>query len=245
MAVVSSMILRSMRLIGEKARGATLDSNESTECLGEFNTFLDSLGTERLYAFALETQSHGLTASTSSYTIGIGGDINIARPVRIVDPVYVRNSDGNDSLVRIIDANTYGRLSDKAANGMTPQYLYYDAGFSSTSTARLHIYPPPTETYQLYFSIWRTVGSVSTVSQNLALPPGYQLFLESNFALHLAAGQVEPSAALVKMAKEAKTAIKGLNAPPPPLMNTDLLPTTGRGDDIVTGGPNWVSDWVQ
>ena len=50
MAFVSSLILRSMRMIGEKARGATLDSAEQTECLAEFNSFVDSLANERLLA---------------------------------------------------------------------------------------------------------------------------------------------------------------------------------------------------
>ncbi len=36
MAIVSTMILRSMRMIGEKPRGATLDTNEQTETLAEF-----------------------------------------------------------------------------------------------------------------------------------------------------------------------------------------------------------------
>ena len=36
MAFVSTMILRSMRLTGEKGRCATLDTNEQTEFLAEF-----------------------------------------------------------------------------------------------------------------------------------------------------------------------------------------------------------------
>ena len=57
MAVVSTMILRSQRLINEKGRGATLDTNEQTETLAEFNTFLDTLPTERLYAYTVEQAS--------------------------------------------------------------------------------------------------------------------------------------------------------------------------------------------
>ena len=51
MAAVSTLILRSMRMIGEKERGATLDVNEQVECLAELNTFMDACATERLLCY--------------------------------------------------------------------------------------------------------------------------------------------------------------------------------------------------
>src|SRR5687767_6584207 len=130
MSVVSTMILRSMRMIGEKARGATLDTNEQAECLAEFNTFLDAIPNERLLCYSMQVDSHSLSSSTSSYTVGTNGAIAVTRPTKIVDPVYVRDSDGFDYPLRVVDAVTYGRLADKAAQGSRPEVLYYDAGFS-------------------------------------------------------------------------------------------------------------------
>ena len=80
MAAVSSMILRSMRMIGEKARGETLDSNESVECLAELNTMIESWETQRLTCYSVTQESFSLTASTGTYTIGSGGTFNTARP---------------------------------------------------------------------------------------------------------------------------------------------------------------------
>ena len=48
MAFVSTMILRSMRMTGEKPRGATLNATEAVEALDEFNTFLESMSIDRL-----------------------------------------------------------------------------------------------------------------------------------------------------------------------------------------------------
>lgn len=236
MAVVSTMILRSMRLIGEKARGATLTADEQTECLAEFNTFLESCNTERLISYTLRQNSASLTASTSTYTVGTNGDISVARPTKIVDPCFVRDASGYDTPVRILDAQSYGGIVDKDAGFTVPTHLYYDAGFSATSTATIHLYPSPSGSLTLFFNSWVQLGTVANLSTNLALPPGYQLFLESNFALHLAAGLVDPPAMTVKMARDSKAWLKSVNLPDT-VARLDKLPvmTMYGGSKILTG----------
>ena len=107
---VSSVMLRSMRMINEKPRGATLDATEQVEVLYEFNSFLDAMAIERLYAIALKQESFALSVSTNSYTIGSGGAFNTVRPTKIVDPCFVRDANSLDSPVRIIDADAYGGI---------------------------------------------------------------------------------------------------------------------------------------
>lgn len=213
MAAVSTMILRSMRLIGEKARGATLTSTEQTETLDEFNTFMEATATERLLCYQLVQDSTPLTASTNSYTIGTNGAFAVARPVKIVDPCFVRDSGGMDTPVQILDAEAYGRIVLKSAGYTYPTSLFYDSGFSATSTGTIYLYPSPQGGLTLFINSWKQLGTVSTLSQNLSLPPGYQLFIESNFAIHLAAGQRPISAELAKIARDSKAMVKGGNVP--------------------------------
>lgn len=233
MAIVSTMILRSMRLIGEKARGATLDTSEQTETLAEFNTFLDSLPNERLYAYTVEQASVAMSVSTSTYTIGPGGNINVTpRPVKLVDPCFVRDSSGFDTPVKLINVESYGGIVDKDAGYTVPTYAYYDTGFSATSTGTISVYPVPSGSLTLFVNFWRTLGRVANLSTDLALPPGYQLFLESNFAIHLAAGLTPVPAETAKMARESKASIKGANLPEP-VMRLDMY--RSRGGNIFTG----------
>lgn len=234
MAVVSSMILRSMRLIGEKARGATLDSNEQSECLAEFNTFLDATATERLLSVHLVEDVTTVTVSSNSLTIGTNGQFAVARPVRIVDPCFIRDSSGYDTPLELIDKETYGRLVDKDSGYTVPTYLFYDSGYSATSTGTLYFYPAASGSLEIHINSWKQLGTVSTLSQNLLLPPGYQEFLETNFAIRLAAGQVPVSPELVKLARESKAAIKGVNLPTP-VMSMDLGVVQGTGGNIFTG----------
>lgn len=234
MPAVSTIILRSMRLTGEKARGATLDSVEAVETLAEFNTFLDAMNVERLLCYTIEQHSWALTASTSTYTVGTNGTIStLTRPVRIVDPVFVRDASGYDTPVTLVDIEQYGSIVDKDAGYTVPEYLYYDANFSATSTATLHLYPSPSADLTLFFSAWKQFTSVSSLTHSVIFPPGYQLFVESNFAIHMAAGLTDVSAALAKMARDSKAAIKSLNLPAP-VMRMDGA-VASRRRNILTG----------
>lgn len=202
-----------MRLTGEKGRGASLDSNEQVECLAELNTFLDACANERLLCYQVTQDSKALTASTASYTIGTNGAFAVARPTKIVDPCFIRDSSNLDSPLTLISAQTYGRIVEKSTGYTVPQYLFYDEGYTSTSTATINLYPSPSGSLTLFINSWKQLGNLSTLTQQLLLPPGYQLFIESNFAVHLAAGLTPISAELAKMARESKAAIKALNSP--------------------------------
>lgn len=213
MAFVSTMILRSMRMTGEKPRGATLNATEAVEALDEFNTFLEAMSIDRLLCYSVTQDSHLLTSSTASYTIGPGATINTVRPIKIVDPCWVRDSSGYDYTLKVINLEQYGSLADKSSGATIPSAIYYDAGLSATSTATLTLYPPPSSGLTLYINSWKQFTTASTVSQNVNLPPAYKLFVESNFAIHLAAGFRPISAEVAKIAKDTKAMIRAQNAP--------------------------------
>lgn len=228
------MILRSMRLTGEKVRGATLDSNEQTECLAEFNTFLDACSIERLLCYQVQQDSLALTASSNSYTIGSNGVFAVTRPTKIVDPCFVRDASGFDTPVKVIGADAYGKIVAKAAGYTVPRFLFYDGGFSATSTGTIYLYPSPSASLTLFINSWKQFTQAANLSTNVLLPPGYQLFIESNFAIHLAAGLTPISAELAKMARDSKAAVKGVNVVDV-TMRLDSLPMYGSGSNILTG----------
>jgi len=234
MAAVSTMILRSMRMIGEKARGATLTSNEQTECLAELNSMMESWQTERLMCYSVTQNSLALSASTSTYTIGTNGAFAVTRPTKIVDPCFVRDANGYDTPVTVINSESYGRIVDKDAGYTVPTHLYYDYGYSATSTGTIHLYPSPSASLTLFINSWNQLQSFANVSTTVLLPPGYQLAIESNFAIHLAAGLVPVSKEVAKIARESKAAIKGLNAPET-ISRLDPTMTVHPRSSILTG----------
>ena len=238
MAAVSTLILRSMRMTGEKGRGDTLDSNEQVQLLAELNTFMDACANERLLCYQIQEDTLTLTASTAAYTIGTNGTFNVTRPTKIVDPCFVRDASGYDSPISIINAETYGSLKLKNVGYTYPTSLFYDQGYSNTSTGTIYLYPVPSGGLTLHINSWKQLGTFANLSTQVMLPPGYQLFIESNFAIHSAAGVFPISQELAKIAKESKAAIKGLNAPQAePIMHMDAGIAAGSRRSAILTGP--------
>src|SRR5678816_940759 len=138
--------------------------------------------------YSVSEDTLALTASTSAYTIGTNGTFPVTRPTKIVEPCFVRDSNGYDTPVKLVNLDTYGGIVSKGAGFTVPTYLYYDYGFSSTSTGTISLYPCPSGSLTLHINSWKQLQSFASVSTQVLLPPGYQLFIESNFAIHLAAG---------------------------------------------------------
>ena len=211
MATPSSMILRSLRLIGEKSIGGSLTSAEQTTYLADLNTMLESWSLERLMCYQIVDESKALTTGDGVYTIGSGGDWNTARPTKIVQ-AFIRDSDGNDPPVKVINAESYNSIVAKSSSGTYPDLLYYDGAFV-TGLATIYLYPLPSAGLTLFISSWKQLQTFATISTTMVLPLGYQRAIEYNFAIEIAGGFRNVSAEVAKIAKESKAAIKNVNAP--------------------------------
>jgi hypothetical protein len=208
----STMILASLVYAGEKIIGATLTAAEQTHHLEGMNTMLASWSLEKLMCYQLVQEDFALTTSVGSYTIGAGGAFNTARPTKIVDPCFVRDSGNIDYGVTIVDAKTYGMLSQKDTDGTYPRYLFYDAAFAA-SLATIFLYPEPTSSLTLFINSHKQLTRFASISETVVLPPGYQMAIETNYAILACAGYRDPPAAVVKLARDSKAAIKGINLP--------------------------------
>jgi hypothetical protein len=206
------MILSSLVYTGEKIIGATLTAAEETHHLARLNAMLESWSLDSLMCYQLVQESKALTASVGSYTIGSGGAFNTARPAKIVDPCFIRDSGGIDSPVEVIDAKAYGQLSMKTSDGSYPRYLFYDAAFVA-SLATIYLWPEPAASLTLYINSWKALQSFAAISTTVVLPPGYQLAIESNYAISAAAGFRSVPAEVAKIARDSKAAIMNANAP--------------------------------
>ena len=232
-ATVSTMVLRALKMTGEKQIGATLTSTEQTYYLSAVNALLESWSLEGLLVYEVEERSHALTSGTGTYTIGDGGVISGARPTRIVSPCWIRDSDSADSPVQVIDQNDYGLLVEKTLDGSYPQYLYYQTSYP---LGVIKLYPEPQAGLTLYFSSWKALPAFGAIGQTVALPPGYQRAIESNLAIELSPGQLPVSQEVIKIARESKAALKSGNSRIPTLKIDSMF--SGRrmpGSNIFTG----------
>ena len=234
MPAVSTMMLRSMRMIGEKSRGATLTSDEQVEVLYELNSFMDSCGINRGLVYQVSQESFSLTANTVSYTIGSGATFNTTRPSKIVDPCFVRDASNLDTPLQLIDSETYGLIVQKNVGTTYPNRLFYDHGYDASGYGTINIYPAPAASLTLFINSWKALQNFANVSTALAMPPGYQLFIESNFAIHLAAGLTPISQELAKIARDSRAAVMSLNVPDT-VSRLDSGIVRGRSINVLTG----------
>ena len=235
MAVAAStMILRSLRMTGEKVRGATLTTDEQTECLAELNSMMDSLSIEGLLAYQQLQESFSLTANTVSYTIGSGATFNTTRPTKIIDPCFIRDSASLDSPVRIVSDDSYGKIVQKNVGQTYANVLFYDRAVDSSGYGTIKVYPAPNASLTLFINSIKQLQSFANLSTQVNMPPGYQLMIESNLAIHMAAGFIPVSAEVAKIARESKAAVKSMNLPIT-ISRLDAGVTGGQRMNILTG----------
>ena len=176
---------------------------------------LDSWSNERLMIHTVTLTSFGLTASQGSYTIGNGGNFNMPRPTRIINPCWIRDSGDIDYALELINTEAYGRIPDKTTDGTYPQYLYYDYGYSATSTGTVYFWPEPDSGLSTFINTLQPITTLSSMSHSVLMPPGYQDAIELNYAVRSALGVAPVSPELERAAMKSKAALKSQNSPAP------------------------------
>lgn len=209
LVTASTMILRSLRLVGDKIVGGTLTTAEQTDYLYDLNSFMDSIGLGRLMIPHLIEESFSLTSSDGTYTIGPGGDFSTARPLSI-ESAFIRDSSSNDSPVEVIDKQQYNLIALKTTATTTPGYLFYEPNIPKGT---IYLYPEPGSSQTLHISSWKPLQKFGGIDVPLQLPPGYQRMIEFNFAIDVAGGFTNVSDEVAKVARESKALVMGFNAP--------------------------------
>lgn len=232
MPAVSTMILNSLVAIGEKAvEGATLSTAEQAFYLGKINSMLESWSLERTAVYAITQDTKALTAGTVSYTIGSGGSINVARPLKIVN-AFTRNSSNYDFPIDIIGQPEYNAIKVKSTGNSYPTVLYYDTAYP---LGTINLYPAPIAGLTLYLNSYKQLQSFANVSTALSLPPGYQRAIETNFSIECAPGLTSISPELAKIARDSLAAIRRMNAPE--VISRLDTPIAGKTGSSILNGP--------
>jgi hypothetical protein len=202
-----------MRLAGVIGKGETPDSDESADGLTALNAMLDSWRLERLMVYQIVQGSYTWASSTTSRTIGSGGNFNASRPVRI-ESAFFRDSSSNDYELAVLRTREeYDSITIKSTTGTQPQWLFYDPAYP---LGVLYAYPISTAQWTLLLNTWQSLQSFSALTTDLALPPGYERAIAYGLAMEIApeygSGQkMDPQVPLIAI--QSKAAIKTVNQP--------------------------------
>lgn len=224
MAAVSVRIDRALRLLGATGAGETPTDDERSDALISLNGMLDAWRNDRLMAYAMQDETLTLSASDGSYTIGPSGDLVTTRPVEIAEAYIVQ---GNITYpVMMVDEASWAGIVDKTQESDWPTHALYRPAMPNGT---LLVYPEPNATRTMKLVTRVVAGPFAAVTTTVTLPPGWEAAIDFNLAIELAPEyEIEPSAAVVKRAKETLGGIKLANAKAQPrLVATELAEVFG------------------
>jgi hypothetical protein len=209
MTTVSQVCEGALRLFG--IRDFT-DTDRQAEAIAALNSMLTSWRLDLHHS--LITQSFSLVAGTSSYTIGAGGVINSARPIKIIS-AYIRDSSGLDyPLDTKLSKEDYNLIDDKDIPGR-PEKLYYE---KANPLGIIYFDSAPSEVETCYISSLKPYDEYVTLADVFLLPIEYEEAVKHNLAVRLAPEYfMEVSSTVVALAIQLKDEISNENMEPTPI----------------------------
>lgn len=229
MTTAVDLITLALKDIGALGVGQAISAEDTADALATLNMMLDTWQIERLMVYHLIDTAKQSTGA-QSYTVGVGGDFNITRPIKI-NAAYARlQSSGAGSAVdyriSMIDAREdYSRISLKTLSSF-PEWAFYDSAFP---LGNLFLYPVPNSSYELHIVTMDVLPQFPTAATVINLPPGYKAAIRFNLAVWLGGSyQLDVPGSIQKLAASTKRSIRRMNNQIPQLTMPRGLMTKSR-----------------
>ena len=212
MATVRDICTQALQDLMVLGADQVMGESEANLALVKLNNLVDQWTSESLMLYSEVRTTWTISANDGSYTVGTGGNVNVARPVYVDYVNFIDTSQDPDLEIPLVPLTdqAYAAIPQKALTSTLPGYFWYNLTYP---TATLEIWPIPTSTtLQGAMYARAQVGEFSALSTSISLPPGWRRCLVANLAIELApAFEREPSATLVKIAAQSKATLKRSN----------------------------------
>ena len=215
MTTALDIITGAYGLLGIYGVGSAIASQDAQLGLSVLNDMLDSWSNESLTTFATLEQSFTLVPGVQSYTIGVGGTLNMTRPIRILEgpgTAYVQDTNGNNYPVEVVPRDKWNMYSNRSMliTSDFPTILFYDNQYP---LGIINVAPFPTIAYTMFFDSYLQLADLSSLNTAISLPPGYAKALKTNLAgeLHPYFADSQLSPVVIAQAFESKGNIKRSN----------------------------------
>lgn len=205
------LITRSMRIGRVIGKGESLDDDEAADGLTAVNAMLDIWKIERLNVYQIVQGSYTWPATTTSRTIGSGGNFAATRPDRIESAFVVDSHSQWYPLEVLRDRSQYDSIPIKTTQSTLPQYLFMDPAFP---LGVVYLFPVPSAQLTLKLNTWQALQAFAALTTDLSLPPGYEDAIVFNLTVRFGLEFGKKIDDDVKaLAVSTKAAIKNLNLP--------------------------------
>jgi hypothetical protein len=223
--------------LGVLAAGNPVSAGDSGDARLKLNQMLDSWRTENALVPAFTRTTKVLSANVNSYTIGIGGSINVAQPTFIKAAGIICVGTTLEDELLILSTEEWAQLIDKSTASL-PSKLYFQKSAGTLGTILLYLKPDAAHTLALYHPTLLSSVAANQLSTTYSLPPGYEEAIQSNLAVKLAPGYERVGTpayeAIAETARATKGNIKRVNSEPILLEGDPALQVPGSCN-IYTG----------
>lgn len=235
---VTDAIADAMSDLGILAAGETPASDDIVAGLRSLNRLVDQWAAERLLIYTQTRTTWTIVSNTATYTVGSGGDVNVARPVH-QNHVRYYDSAFTPLIERELSPLTddaWALLKAKGQINNIPTLYYYNPTYPFGT---LTLWPIPQSTSLIgVFYAPEAVAQFSDPSTQLVLPPGYWRMIVKNLAVELASSYGKEAGPTVQQAADESMAvvmranrhISDLSFPP-----DSLVPSSRKFYNIFTG----------
>lgn len=225
MATVRDLIAGALRLLGVVDAQTPLSADQAADGLTALNAMLASWSTQRLAVYTILRQVFPLINGQQAYTLGAGGDFDVARPARIEQASVLVQTASPDVEIPIdmLTVEGWQNQTVKQVSSTFPLAIYPDGAFPLNT---IYCWPIPAGPCSLVLYNWAPYLSTSSLNSQVQFPPGYERAIRFNLAKEMAAEfGLEPSPTV------RETALTSLDT----LFNMNHTPLEMSLDDAIVG----------
>lgn len=224
--------LKQLRVLGA---GDVLPNEDAQDAFDALNMMLESWSLDHLFVYTESQVNFPFVSGQNSYTVGTGGNFNIARPLRLIS-AFTRNVSGSSTLdypMEVLDsAVQWDGIRNKAIASSWPRVVWYEQSYP---LGTIWFYPAPSSG-TVYLRFYTQLQSFPALNTAIALPVGYKEALVFSLAVS-AAGLfgIEPSASVVSKAASSVGRLKRYNSKATTSTSEVAYPTRRRGRYNING----------
>ncbi len=206
---VQELINQALRKLTILAAGESPSPEESQDGFTVLNQLLDGWNTQGNAIYVMADQEFTLSAGDGEYTMGAGGDFDVARPAKIERATLTVG--GVKLPIAVVGPGDWAAgvdepgLSGARIRMLYPKYTY--------PLLTLRFWPVPNSAAVVTLYWWAPLAQFTALDQTVAFPPGYERAIVYNLAVDYACEFGKPiPPEVAATAQSSKAALASLNA---------------------------------
>jgi hypothetical protein len=230
------MINSSARLINIIQQNESLSAEEMNTAVYALDALIESWSNNRLMIYNIKEYVFPLTGQ-KTYTLGIGGDWDVQRPMAI-ETAYARLQPNSpqqlDIAMQPLTVEQYAGVAVKNTPSTFP-FAYYDDG--DYPLRNVTLFPVPNGPADIVLWLREPLLDLTDIDAPVTYPPGYERAFRFNLAVELAAEYGKTVAPeVVQTAINAKLELERLNSVPRYMRGDGGMSRSGRNRYF-----NWIT----